>query len=122
MLIVLCFFFLMLRRPPRSTRTDTLFPYTTLFRSSVQCQSDSPVKTLDRLDVQRMGEEIAIFAEARSFLHHQVRSMVGCLSLVGRGKWSADDLEAALRARDRSALGLNAPPDGLYFMAARYPD
>src|SRR3546814_6352800 len=84
--------------------------------------SDSPVKTLDRLDFQRMGEEIAIFAEARSFLHHQVRSMVGCLSLVGRGKWSADDLEAALRARDRSALGLNAPPDGLYFMAARYPD
>src|SRR3546814_14579509 len=72
----------------------------TTFRS-VQCQSDSPVKTLDRLDVQRMGEEIAIFAEARSFLHHQVRSMVGCLSLVGRGKWSADDLEAALRARDQ---------------------
>ena len=93
----------------------------TTFRS-VQCQSDSPVKTLDRLDVRRMGEEIVIFAEARSFLHHQVRSMVGCLSLVGRGKWSADDLEAALRARDRSALGLNAPPDGLYFMAARYPD
>ena len=93
----------------------------TTFRS-VQCQSDSPVKTLDRLDVRRMGEEIVIFAEARSFLHHQVRSMVGCLSLVGRGKWSTDDLEAALRARDRSALGLNAPPDGLYFIAARYPD
>src|SRR3546814_3982218 len=73
----------------------------TTFRS-VQCQSDSPVKTLDRLDVQRMGEEIAIFAEARSFLHHQVRSMVGCLSLVGSGKWTADELEAALRARDRS--------------------
>lgn len=92
----------------------------TTFRS-VQCQSDSPVKTLDRLDVRRMGEEIIIRAEARSFLHHQVRSMVGCLSLVGRGKWTAGDLEAALHARDRTALGLNAPPDGLYFILARYP-
>lgn len=91
----------------------------TTFRS-VQCQSDSPVKTLDRLDVSRTGEDIIIRAEARSFLHHQVRSMVGCLSLVGRGKWSAGDLEDALRACDRSALGLNAPPDGLYFMEARY--
>ncbi len=93
----------------------------TTFRS-VQCQSDSPVKTLDRLDVKRVGEEIIVRAEARSFLHHQVRSMVGCLSLVGRGKWSVDDLEAALDARDRSALGLNAPPDGLYFIHARYED
>src|SRR3546814_3816138 len=59
-------------------------------------------------------------AEARSFLHHQVRSMVGCLYLVGRGKWSASDLEAALHAQDRRALGLNAPPDGLYFIEARY--
>ena len=92
----------------------------TTFRS-VQCQSDSPVKTLDRLDVRREGETVIIRAEARSFLHHQVRSMVGCLALVGRGKWSADDIAAALAARNRDALGLNAPPDGLYFMEARYP-
>ena len=65
---------------------------------------------------------MTVFAEARSFLHHQVRSMVGCLALVGQGKWSADDLAAALPARDRAALGFNAPPDGLYFVGARYPD
>jgi tRNA pseudouridine38-40 synthase len=93
----------------------------TTFRS-VQCQAESPVKTLDRLDVRRVGEAIAIEAAARSFLHHQVRSMVGCLQLVGRGKWSAANLEAALEARDRSALGLNAPPQGLYFAAALYPE
>lgn len=92
----------------------------TTFRS-VHCQSESPVKTLDRLDVHRAGDRIAIIAEARSFLHHQVRSMVGCLALVGQGKWSADDLSAALAARDRAALGHNAPPDGLYFTGARYP-
>ena len=93
----------------------------TTFRS-VQCQADSPVKTLDRLDVRRTGENIEIEAAARSFLHHQVRSMVGCLQLVGRGKWSAADLETALAARDRAALGLNAPPQGLYFVAALYPE
>ncbi|MDB5670233.1 MAG: truA [Alphaproteobacteria bacterium] len=93
----------------------------TTFRSA-HCQSASPVKTLDRLDVRRHGERIEIEAAARSFLHHQVRSMVGCLYLVGRGKWTAGDLEAALEARDRAALGLNAPPDGLYFAAASYPD
>jgi tRNA pseudouridine38-40 synthase len=92
----------------------------TTFRS-VHCQSDSPLKTLDRLDVTRAGDRIEIRASARSFLHHQVRSMVGCLELVGRGKWSADDLEAALAARDRAALGFNAPPDGLYFVGADYP-
>ena len=92
----------------------------TTFRSA-HCQSDSAVKTLDRLDVEREGEHIRIIAEARSFLHHQVRSMVGCLALVGQGKWSAADLAAALDARDRAALGFNAPPDGLYFTAARYP-
>ena len=92
----------------------------TTFRS-VHCQSDSPLKTLDRLDVVRECETIRVFASARSFLHHQVRSMVGCLSLVGRGKWSADDLQAALDAADRHALGLNAPPDGLYFVRADYP-
>nr|WP_258558393.1 tRNA pseudouridine(38-40) synthase TruA [Sphingomonas horti] len=92
----------------------------TTFRS-VHCQSESPVKTLDRLDVAREGEGVTIFAEARSFLHHQVRSMVGCLALVGQRKWSAGDLAAALAARDRAALGFNAPPDGLYFVRARYP-
>jgi tRNA pseudouridine38-40 synthase len=93
----------------------------TTFRSA-HCQSASPVKTLDRLTVSRMGEEIVVEAAARSFLHHQVRSMVGCLSLVGRGRWSADDLGDALAAKDRAALGLNAPPDGLYFVEAVYPD
>jgi tRNA pseudouridine38-40 synthase len=92
----------------------------TTFRSA-HCQSESPVKTLDRLDVVRSGDVIEVHAAARSFLHHQVRSMVGCLQLVGRGKWSADDLEAALVARDRAALGYNAPPDGLYFVEALYP-
>jgi tRNA pseudouridine38-40 synthase len=91
----------------------------TTFRSA-QCQSASPLKTLDRLDVRRTGERIEIEAAARSFLHHQVRSMVGCLALVGRGKWSIADLRDALEARDRAALGLNAPPDGLYFVEARY--
>ena len=93
----------------------------TTFRS-VQCQADSPVKTLDRLSVRRLGEVIEIEAAARSFLHHQVRSMVGCLQLVGRGKWSARDLKTALDARDRAALGLNAPPDGLFFVEALYEE
>jgi tRNA pseudouridine38-40 synthase len=91
----------------------------TTFRS-VHCQAASPIKTLDRLDVVRDGEEIDIHAAARSFLHHQVRSMVGCLVLVGRGKWTGGDLKAALDARDRAALGFNAPPDGLYFAGATY--
>lgn len=92
----------------------------TTFRS-VQCQSDSPVKTLDRLEVTQVGEEIHIKATARSFLHHQVRSMVGCLVLVGRGQWQPDDIRRALEARNRSALGLNAPAHGLYFVEAVYP-
>jgi len=92
----------------------------TTFRS-VHCQSDSPVKTLDRLDVTRNGEEIHIQAAARSFLHHQVRSMVGCLGLVGRGQWRPEDMGKALEARDRASLGLNAPPHGLYFVEAVYP-
>jgi tRNA pseudouridine38-40 synthase len=91
----------------------------TTFRSA-HCQSASPLKTLDSLDVRRDGDRIEIEASARSFLHHQVRSMVGCLALVGRGKWSVAELKAALDARDRAALGLNAPPDGLYFVEARY--
>ena len=92
----------------------------TTFRSA-HCQSDSPVKTLDRLDVINDGDRISVFASARSFLHHQVRSMVGCLELVGQGKWSKGDLKRALEAADRAALGFNAPPDGLYFLRADYP-
>lgn len=92
----------------------------TTFRS-VHCQSESPVKTLDRLDVAVVGDEVQVTAAARSFLHHQVRSMVGCLALVGRGQWAPDDMKAALAAKDRSALGLNAPPHGLYFIEAIYP-
>ena len=88
---------------------------------SVHCQAESPVKTLDRLAVRREGEQIVIETAARSFLHHQVRSMVGCLALVGEGKWSAADLAAGLAARDRAELGFNAPPDGLYFVRAIYP-
>jgi tRNA pseudouridine38-40 synthase len=76
----------------------------TTFRSA-QCQSESPVKTLDNLSVERVGEEIHIRAAARSFLHHQVRSMVGCLALVGRGQWKPEGMRKALEARDRSALG-----------------
>ncbi|MET0370933.1 MAG: tRNA pseudouridine(38-40) synthase TruA [Sphingobium sp.] len=93
----------------------------TTFRSA-HCQAQSPVKTLDRLEVERHGDRIVVHAEARSFLHHQVRSMVGCLALVGMGRWSADDLAGALAAKDRACLGLNAPPDGLYFVRANYPD
>jgi len=93
----------------------------TTFRSA-HCQSDSPVKTLDHLDVLRDGARISVFASARSFLHHQVRSMVGCLELVGQGRWSKGDLKAALDAADRAALGFNAPPDGLYFLRADYPE
>jgi tRNA pseudouridine38-40 synthase len=92
----------------------------TTFRSA-QCQSESPVKTLDRLEVSAMGDEIRIEAAARSFLHHQVRSMVGCLALVGRGQWQPEDMREALEARDRAALGFNAPPHGLYFVEAIYP-
>ena len=79
------------------------------------------MKTLDKLSVSRHGDELIIEAAARSFLHHQVRSMVGCLSLVGHGRWTAGDLKDALAAADRGALGLNAPPDGLYFVSAVYP-
>jgi tRNA pseudouridine38-40 synthase len=93
----------------------------TTFRSA-HCQSESPVKSLDRITVRRLGETVEIEAAARSFLHHQVRSMVGCLELVGRGKWTKRDLRDALEAKDRAALGFNAPPDGLYFAEAVYPD
>ncbi len=89
------------------------------FRASL-CQAKSPVKTLDRLDVERIGEEIRIRAAARSFLHHQVRNMVGTLELVGRGKWASADVRRALDACDRSAAGPTCPPDGLYFERVVY--
>ena len=92
----------------------------TTFRS-VHCQAHSPVKTLDHLDVSREGEHVIIRTAARSFLHHQVRSMVGCLALVGMGRWREEQVGEALLARDRQELGLNAPPHGLYFVAATYP-
>jgi tRNA pseudouridine38-40 synthase len=91
----------------------------TTFRSA-HCQAESPIRTLDRLAVRREGEAVLVEAAARSFLHHQVRSMVGCLAMVGQGQWSEEDLRAALEARDRSALGFNAPPEGLYFVDAVY--
>ncbi len=92
----------------------------TTFRS-VRCQSASPIKTLDRLDVARAADSLVVEAAARSFLHHQVRSMVGCLKLVGEGRWSAAQLQAALAAADRTALGFNAPPGGLTFTGTDYP-
>jgi tRNA pseudouridine38-40 synthase len=91
----------------------------TTFRAA-ECQAKSPVKTLDSLDVARAGEEIRITASARSFLQHQVRSMVGSLVHVGERKWSADDLAAALAARDRTACGQVAPPHGLYLIRVDY--
>jgi tRNA pseudouridine38-40 synthase len=91
----------------------------TTFRAA-ECQAKSPLKTLDRLDVLREGEEVRVEASARSFLHHQVRSMVGSLVHVGEGKWSAGDLEAALAARDRTRCGQVAPPHGLYLVRVEY--
>jgi len=93
----------------------------TTFRSA-HCQADSPMKTLDRLEIRREGELIEVEAAARSFLHHQVRSMVGTLALVGLGQWREEQVADALAAKDRAALGLNAPADGLYFVEAVYPD
>ncbi len=96
----------------------------TTFRSA-NCQAADPVKTLDTLDIRRSmegnGEVVTIDAAARSFLHHQVRSMVGTLALVGLGQWREAQVAEALGARDRAALGLNAPPEGLYFVEANYP-
>jgi tRNA pseudouridine38-40 synthase len=91
----------------------------TTFRST-ECQAKSPVKTLDVLSVGRNGEEVTVSAIARSFLHNQVRSMVGSLVAVGEGKWDADDLAKALAARDRTACGPVAPPEGLYLMKVDY--
>src|ERR1043165_630764 len=91
----------------------------TTFRST-ECQAKSPVKTLDALDVSRDGDEVRIKTSARSFLHNQVRSMVGSLVLVGDGKWSAAQLARALAARDRAACGPVAPPEGLYLVSVDY--
>ena len=92
----------------------------TTFRST-ECQAKSAEKTLDQLDVIRDGEEIHVVTSARSFLHNQVRSMVGSLVQVGDGRWNVDDLAQALAARDRTACGQVAPPDGLYLMRGDYP-
>lgn len=91
----------------------------TTFRAS-ECQAASPVKTLDRLDVAREGGEVVARASARSFLHHQVRSMMGSLALVGEGKWSPRDLAQALEARDRTRCGPVAPPEGLCLVRVGY--
>ena len=91
----------------------------TTFRST-ECQAKSPEKTLDRLDVSRVGEEVHVTASARSFLHNQVRSMVGSLVLVGDGKWQPEDMGRVLQARDRAACGPVAPPDGLYLVRVDY--
>jgi len=91
----------------------------TTFRN-VECQSKSPIKTLDYLTVRREAENVYIETGATSFLHNQVRSMVGCLYLVGTGKWSKDRLQKALDSKDRQTLGFNAPPDGLYFLRVDY--
>jgi tRNA pseudouridine38-40 synthase len=91
----------------------------TTFRST-ECQAKSPEKTLDRLDVTRDGDEVRVGASARSFLQHQVRSMVGSLVHIGEGKWSIADLAEALAARDRTRCGQVAPPHGLYLVRVDY--
>ncbi len=91
----------------------------TTFRAAA-CQANSPVKTLDRLDVAVVGDEIRIAAAARSFLHHQVRSLVGSLKQVGEGRWTPAEMKAALDARDRTRCGAMAPSEGLYLMAVEY--
>lgn len=90
------------------------------FRAA-ECQADSPVKTIDEINVTCTGETISVTVRARSFLHHQVRNIVGTLKFVGEGKWTKADVEAALEARDRAAAGPTAPPEGLYLTSVKYP-
>ena len=91
----------------------------TTFRAA-QCQANSPVRTIDRLEVTRSGDLIEMRVSAQSFLHNQIRSFAGTLKLAGEGKWTPEDVRSALEARDRKACGPVAPPDGLYFMAVDY--
>lgn len=93
----------------------------TSFRAK-ECQAESPVKTLDRLDIERVGDEIHVHVAARSFLHHQVRNFVGTLRQVGDGRWTKEDVKQALEARHRSAAGPTAPACGLYLTTVTYPD
>ncbi|MGB7418210.1 MAG: tRNA pseudouridine(38-40) synthase TruA [Erythrobacter sp.] len=93
----------------------------TTFRAA-HCQAKSPIRTLTSLTVRRVDDRIIVEASAPSFLHHQIRSITGCLAMVGDGRWTDADMKAALDARDRTALGFNAPPDGLYFVSADYDD
>ncbi|WP_417825946.1 tRNA pseudouridine(38-40) synthase TruA [Thalassospira povalilytica] len=97
------------------------FDFTT-FRAT-ECQAKSPIKTLEKLEIKRSAEnplEIRVFTESRSFLHHQVRNMVGTLVLVGKGSWKPIDVKSALEAKDRRAGGPTAPADGLYFVKVDY--
>jgi tRNA pseudouridine38-40 synthase len=91
----------------------------TSFRAS-QCQADSAIRTIDELRIEAVGAEIHLHVAARSFLHHQVRNITGTLALVGAGKWSANDVSAALAARDRAAAGPTAPAEGLYLSTVSY--
>ena len=91
----------------------------TSFRAS-QCQADSAIRTIDELHIEAVGAEIHLHIAARSFLHHQVRNITGTLALVGAGKWSANDVSAALAARDRAAAGPTAPAEGLYLSTVSY--
>ncbi len=91
----------------------------TTFRHA-HCQAQTPIKTVDYVNVERVEDEIHLTAGAKSFLHHQIRSITGTLALVGRGKWAKADVKAALDAKDRTAIGHNAPPDGLYFRKVEY--
>ncbi len=92
----------------------------TTFRDT-DCQAKSPVRTINRIDVTRHGDEIVMEVEAKSFLHHQIRNTIGSLMMVGDGRWTKADIQAALDAKDRTKGGMTAPPDGLYLVRIDYP-